>query len=73
VDKKLNLAGEVCPWPVILTLKEIKRMKPGQVIEVLTDHVPSVANIPEAARSNGHEVVEASRVDKGLYKIIIRV
>lgn len=69
----MNLAGEVCPWPVILTLKEIKKLKSGQVIEVLTDHVPSVTSIPEAARKNGHHVLEASRVDKGLYRIVIRV
>lgn len=73
IDKKLNLVGEVCPWPVILTLKEVRKMKPNEVIEILTDHVPSVTNVPEAAKKEGHEVLEASRVDKGVYKIVIKV
>jgi len=73
VDRKLNAVGEVCPWPVILTLKEIKKLSPGQILEVLTDHVPSVTNIPEAVKKNGHEIVDASQIDKGLYRIVIRV
>ena len=40
-SKKLDLIGQVCPWPVIFTLKELKTLEDGEVLEVIVDHLPS--------------------------------
>lgn len=71
--RKIDLSGEVCPWPVIYTLKEIKKMNSEEVLEVITDHVPSTNNIPEAVTKDGHAVLESSRIGAGVYKIVIQV
>lgn len=71
--KKLDVTGQLCPWPVILTMKEIKNMKADEVLEVLLDNPPSLVNIPEAAKDEGHEVIGTSTVAPGVYKIEIRV
>ena len=73
VDKKLDAKGEVCPWPVMLTMKEIKKMPGGEVLEVLIDHTPSFSNIPDAVQGEGHEVLSAERLEEGVYKLLIRV
>jgi len=73
VHKELDLIGKVCPWPVMLTMKELKKMNGNEVLDVLVDHFPSTINIPEAVKKEGHEVMENSRVGDGVYRISIRV
>ncbi|MBI4361692.1 MAG: sulfurtransferase TusA family protein [Euryarchaeota archaeon] len=70
--KKLDLSGEVCPWPVIFTQKEVKKMAPGEVLEVLTDNLPSVTNIPDALAKEGHQVLATGEASPGVYRILIR-
>jgi len=73
VDRKLDVKGAVCPYPVVYALKELKRMEGGQVLEVLTDHMPSVENVPVATEKEGHEVLKVLKIDMGVWKILIRV
>jgi tRNA 2-thiouridine synthesizing protein A len=71
-DRTLDARGEICPGPVVLALEALQEMEDGQVLEVITDHVPAVENIPPAVNSRGHEVLVASQVGRGLYRILIR-
>lgn len=73
VGRTLDARGEICPWPVMLTMKEMQKMPGGEVLEVLIDHTPSLTNIPAAAKAEGHDVLSAERVEEGVYKILIRV
>lgn len=70
---ELDLIGKVCPWPVMLTMKELKKLDNNQILDVLVDHFPSTINVPEAAKKEGHEVIENARVADGVYRISIRV
>jgi TusA-related sulfurtransferase len=36
-DVKLDTLGYFCPMPIIMTLKKIKELKLGQVLEVVSD------------------------------------
>ena len=72
VSRKLDARGEVCPWPVMLTMKEIKKMPGGEVLEVMIDHTPSFSNIPDAVEVEGHEVLSAEKLGEGVYKLLIR-
>ncbi|MFQ5997770.1 MAG: sulfurtransferase TusA family protein [Candidatus Bathyarchaeia archaeon] len=71
--KKLDLTGQVCPWPVVLTLKEIKKLSNDDVLEVTIDHFPSTLNIPEAVKKDGHIVIGSNRVADGVYSVTIKV
>ena len=70
--KKLDLIGQVCPWPVIFTLKELKTLENGEVLEVIVDHLPSTINIPLAVKKDGHEVLSSEETDEGVFKISIK-
>ena len=72
INKQLDARGEVCPWPVMLTMKEIHTMPSGEVLEVLIDHTPSLTNIPEAAKREGHEIVSTEKLEQGVYRILIK-
>lgn len=71
-SKKLDLIGQVCPWPVIFTLKELKTLENGEVLEVIVDHLPSTINIPLAVKKDGHEVLSSEETDEGVFKISIK-
>ncbi|MEE8186761.1 MAG: sulfurtransferase TusA family protein [Nitrososphaerales archaeon] len=71
--RTLDLTGQICPWPVIFTLKEIKKMTDGEILDVLVDHMPSTLNVPAAVSKEGHQVESTTRVDQGIYRITVRI
>jgi len=73
MTRRLDLTGQVCPWPVVFTMKEVRKMNAHELLEVLVDHIPSTKNIHEAVKRDGHEVIENSRLEDGSYKIVVRV
>jgi tRNA 2-thiouridine synthesizing protein A len=40
-DETLDVQGEICPYPQIYTMRKLESMRPGTVLEVLTDHPPA--------------------------------
>ena len=71
--RKLDLTGKICPWPVIFTLKEIKKMNDGDTLDVLIDHMPSTLNVPAAVSKEGHIVESTTRIDQGIYRITVKI
>ena len=70
--KRLDLRGYVCPYPQLATLKELRNLPPGTIIEVITDNLPSCENVPSVARREGHEVMAVEEVERGVWRIVIR-
>jgi len=73
IVKKLDVTGEICPWPVIFSTREMKKMHSGEVLEIITDHMPSTLNVPAVAAKEGHTVLGTERIDDGVYKISIKI
>ncbi|MBO2521716.1 MAG: SirA family protein [Firmicutes bacterium] len=72
-DRVLDLCGECCPYPPILTMQEIQQMKPGEVLEVIVDHPPSVTTVPTVVTMEGHEVLGEPVRQGAEFHIFIRV
>ena len=72
-DDVLDVKGEICPYPDIKTRKKLKQMKPGQVLEVLTDYPLSVERIPRNVEKEGHKVLKIERIDGPTHQIFIQV
>lgn len=49
---KLDVRGEICPYPMMRTVSALKRLsKDESALEVVTDHAPALDTIPtQAAR-----------------------
>lgn len=69
-EKKLNLQGEVCPYPLLITQKELEKMGPGEVVTVETDFNQSVRNILKWCEDNGHTFT-LDELGNGLWQITI--
>lgn len=54
-DQVLDVRGESCPVPEMEASKKLRKMKTGQVLEVLTDHQPAVdVTLPSLAKNLGY-------------------
>lgn len=73
VDAVLDLRGEACPYPPVYTAEALATMRPGQILEVLTDHPPAVDNVPRFVAIHGHRLVHAPVRDGAVYHLFIRV
>ncbi len=40
--KKLDLRGEICPYPMLKTNEELDSNKDINILEVITDHSPAL-------------------------------
>ncbi len=50
----LDVRGEICPVPLVKCVNEIKKMKAGEVLKVISDHPPAKKSIPMEMDAQGH-------------------
>ena len=72
VDQELDLKGEVCPYTFVKTKLALEMMEPGQVLQVIVDHLPAVENVPRSVTNEGHEVLNVGQVNDTDWEIVIR-
>ena len=60
--RKLDLRGEICPYPMLKTNEELDSNKDINILEVITDHSPALSTIPPQALKRGYEV-EIDEID----------
>jgi tRNA 2-thiouridine synthesizing protein A len=46
---KLDVRGEICPYPQVKTVAALKKLAPSDQLEVLTDHPPALETVPAQA------------------------
>jgi len=68
---RLDVRGEICPYPMMRTVEALGRLAPGEVLEVLTDHPPALATIPWEAARRGF-AVEVESVGPGQWRLTLR-
>ena len=68
----LDVTGYTCPYPVIYMRKAISQIGSGDLLEVIFDNPPSCETLPEAAESDGHEVLKFEKIGEGLWRLVIR-
>jgi tRNA 2-thiouridine synthesizing protein A len=69
--EKLDVKGKMCPMPVAFTKRKLGEMAVGQLLEVTGEGELEFDNVQRWVKSNGHEVVEASRSGSE-FKLLIR-
>ena len=66
---QLDLRGEICPYPMMLTNKELDEKRHGiKELEILTDHPPALSTIPPEALKRGYDC-QIEEIKNGEWKI----
>ncbi len=72
ITENLDVTGEVCPYPDVKSKRKIKKMKSGEVLEILVDYPLSAERIPETMKSLGHEVISVEKTGDSAWKILVK-
>lgn len=67
----LDVRGEICPYPMLRTNRELDEVRPGvAMLDVITDHPPALSTIPPEAMKRGYGC-EIEETDDGEWRIRI--
>lgn len=70
-DVTLDCFGLLCPMPIIKTSQEIKKLQPGQVLEIIASDEGLKFDLPAWSKSTGQEFLGVEEKD-GEYKGYVR-
>ncbi|MHA1727601.1 MAG: sulfurtransferase TusA family protein [Promethearchaeota archaeon] len=72
ITETLDVTGEVCPYPDVKSKRKIKKMKSGEVLEILVDYPLSAERIPETMEKLGH-TVSVEKTGDSAWKILVTI
>jgi len=70
-DAVLDTVGLYCPVPIIRTAERMKRLGPGETLEVQSDDRVILVDMPAWCRSMGHEYLGSRQVGDE-YRLYVR-
>ncbi|HKB25767.1 MAG TPA: sulfurtransferase TusA family protein [Methylomirabilota bacterium] len=70
-DVTLDCLGLFCPMPVLKTREAMKRLGPGQILEMTSDDPASEADMKSWTSRTGNELVEIGR-NGAVFRFVIR-
>ncbi len=56
-DETLDVRGECCPYPLILTKKKVEQLKSGEILKVIADDPVAPQNIDSWAKKSGNKLL----------------
>ena len=73
ITDTLDCTGDVCPYPDVKSKRKVKKMKSGEVLEILLDYPLSAERIPETMESLGHKVLSVDKTGDSSWKILVQI
>jgi tRNA 2-thiouridine synthesizing protein A len=68
---RLDVTGTFCPLPVLLSVREMQNLVPGDVLELLGDDPAMLEDVPEWCAKAGHRLVQYTVEDDGSLRFLI--
>lgn len=68
----LDLLGRSCPYPIVLTKKEMEKLPEGAVLKILCDSPTMIEDtIPRYCEKHGYQFEIVRLEDKGYWELYI--
>lgn len=68
---ELDVLGEACPVPLWRTKEQLKKLKPGDSLVILTDFPRAVMNIMDLADNQGYPF-EVTETEAGVWRLVLK-
>lgn len=68
---RLDLRGEICPFTLVRTKKELNKISSGERLLIIVDYPTSVDEISTWAKERGHAVLEIKKGEGLLWEMLI--
>jgi len=70
-QRSLDVTGEICPYPLIMTRKEMGKLHKGDQLVVTVDYAKSAEDIPRWAKEEGHAVLAVREIGGSQWEIVL--
>jgi len=70
-DDTLDVRGECCPYPLILTKKRVEQLKSGEILEIVADDPVAPQNIDAWTKKSGNKLLAVKQEDK-IFRIFVK-
>ena len=71
-QETLDVRGEICPYPMLKTNKQLDEITPDiEILDVITDHSPALMTIPTQAVKRGYSC-EIEEISQGEWKLHLK-
>jgi tRNA 2-thiouridine synthesizing protein A len=65
VRHRLDVTGTFCPLPILLSVREMRKLQTGDLLEILGDDPGILEDMPVWCERAGHRLVEMKVDDEG--------
>lgn len=72
MQKKLEVMGQVCPFPLVEAKKVIEEIDSGDELVIEFDCTQATESIPRWAAESGHEVTNFEQIDVASWTITVK-
>jgi TusA-related sulfurtransferase len=69
--RSLDVTGEICPYPLIMTKKEMGKLQKGDQLVVTVDYAKSAEDIPRWAKEEEHTVLAVREIGGSQWEIVL--
>ena len=69
--KTIDVRGEICPYPDMKTMVALKKMKQGEILEVLMDYPLSIERLPRSLKKKKHKLLSVVQIEGPDHRILI--
>ena len=68
----IDLCGKVCPYPVVLIVREVDRLQSGQTLRCMVDDPLALKAVPEELEDYADVTISITKQERGWEIIISR-
>ena len=71
-ERVVDARGSFCPGPLMELISNMKMMRVGDTLELLSTDAGSAADVPEWIKKVGHEMLDTEQDSEGTWHIRVR-
>jgi tRNA 2-thiouridine synthesizing protein A len=69
--RRLDVTGSLCPLPILLSAREMRKLKPGDLLEVVGDDPGIREDMPVWCERAGHRLLEMTEEEGGRLRSLV--
>ena len=70
-DLVIDITGIHCPMTFVKTKLAMANLEPGERLEVVLRDGEPLENVPRAAETEGHRIIQIEMIREGIYRLIL--
>ena len=71
LDETLDVRGECCPYPLLLTKKQVEQLDSGEILHIIADDPVAPQNVDAWVKKSGNKLLAVEK-DGNTYNIYVR-